>query len=217
MRVNIAILLILLIFIIGCSSQPAVDTEKDQKIKVLQDRIDVLLEQQANLTIENELESQNLSAKIKELEQEKQDLLEQTMPSSEPGSLDEKAYWFLPQEKPHPANHITEDQIHVYEDRIEISASRLEWGRIEDTNSMDPLFDEGANTLEVRPQTTEDLSVGDIVTYHLGESHIIHRIIEIGEDSQGWYCIAKGDNLQYPDPEKVRFEQIERLLIGIIY
>ena len=38
-----------------------------------------------------------------------------------------------------------------------------------------------------------------------------------GFDNEGWYAITKGDNNVVEDNWKVRFEQIEGIVIGIIY
>ena len=44
-----------------------------------------------------------------------------------------------------------------------------------------------------------------------------HTLKEIGYDEDGWYATMKGDNNPYTDPGKVRFDQIERLVVAIIY
>ena len=46
---------------------------------------------------------------------------------------------------------------------------------------------------------------------------IIHRVIETGYDEQGWFAVTKGDNLKEKDPEKVRFNQIVGLVVGVLY
>ena len=52
---------------------------------------------------------------------------------------------------------------------------------------MDPLLDEEANGLEITPQNQEDLQVGDVIAYETNIGIIVHRIIDINEDEQGWY------------------------------
>jgi Fe-S-cluster formation regulator IscX/YfhJ len=42
-------------------------------------------------------------------------------------------------------------------------------------------------------------------------------VIETGEDSNGWYAIFKGDNNPIRDPSKVRFSQIRRIVVAVIY
>jgi len=63
------------------------------------------------------------------------------------------------------------------------------------------------------------ISVGDIVAYEskYKDGVIAHRVVEIGSDSSGWYARIKGDNNDYVDPGKVRFEQIKRIVVAVIY
>lgn len=84
---------------------------------------------------------------------------------------------------------------------------------------MDPFLDEGSNGIEIFPDSPEDIKIGDIISYRFNQYDdiIIHRVIEIGEDENGIYYIAKGDNNKYLYSEKIRFDQIRGVLIGIIY
>ena len=122
-------------------------------------------------------------------------------------------------EKYSPSDWIKEDQIKVYNDRVIIDLKDAEWASFTDTNSMDPVLDETANAIEIIPKSTEDIHVGDIISYNsdYADGTIIHRVIKIGKDNKGWYCIVKGDNNQNPDPGKIRFSQIKRILVAIIY
>jgi hypothetical protein len=47
--------------------------------------------------------------------------------------------------------------------------------------------------------------------------NIIHRVVYKGQDEQGTYFIMKGDNLPTSDPGRVRFSQMERVVVGLIY
>ena len=38
-----------------------------------------------------------------------------------------------------------------------------------------------------------------------------------GFDDEGWYAIMKGDNLEKADPYKVRFENVKRVVVAVIY
>ncbi|MBI4141418.1 signal peptidase I [Candidatus Woesearchaeota archaeon] len=117
-----------------------------------------------------------------------------------------------------PADRISEDKIKVLPDRIIIDVPNARWATFTPTHSMAPVFDIGSNALQIIPQTPEEIQVGDIVSYTWKDgSVIIHRVIEIGSDEQGWFAILKGDNNPVPDPEKVRFEQIKRVTIAIVY
>ncbi len=118
-----------------------------------------------------------------------------------------------------PADHVKESQISVYKDKIVIDINNAIWARYTDTNSMDPLFDKGANGIEIAPGSPDSLHIGDIIAYEAGwtDGVVIHRIIGIGNDEQGVYFITKGDNNPLQDPGLVRFSQVKYVLIGIIY
>jgi len=120
-------------------------------------------------------------------------------------------------ERDSPSDHITPDMIHVYDDVVLIDLEGTRWSSFTDTNSMDPLLDEYSNGLERVPASPDELDVGDVVSYSYGDSIIIHRIVEIGEDDDGWYARTKGDNNPSLDPHIVRFDQIEGVLVGILY
>ena len=117
-----------------------------------------------------------------------------------------------------PHDWITEDQIHVSKDRIVIDLKNAKWAKFADTNSMDPVIDIGSNAIEIIPESTNDIHLGDIVSYKSKDyGVIIHRVMKIGEDDDGWFCITKGDNNNYDDPFKIRFDQIQRIVVAVIY
>ncbi len=122
-----------------------------------------------------------------------------------------------------PSDWINESQIHVYSDKVLINVSGAEWAKFADTNSMDPFLDKGANALQLKPTSAEEIHLGDVISYHrfnpktLEEEHIIHRVVFKGEDEDGVYFVAKGDNNPVSDPGKIRFEDIDRVLFAIIY
>lgn len=118
-----------------------------------------------------------------------------------------------------PADHLSESEIEVYSDRVILNIKNPQWARFTDTNSMDPVIDQGANAIEVIPQSPDDISVGDIISYEnaISAGTIIHRVREIGYDDKGWFAITKGDNNPSPDPLKVRFEDVRRLVVAIVY
>jgi hypothetical protein len=120
-------------------------------------------------------------------------------------------------ERASPAEHISENNIHVYPDRVEIMLDNPKWAAFANTNSMDPVFDQGNYAIQITPQNPDEIAVGDIISYKYGDKTIIHRVIEKGIDGNGWYFIVKGDNNPAPDPDKVRFEQISRLTVAVIY
>lgn len=126
---------------------------------------------------------------------------------------------YTSQERFSPSNWIKQNQIHVYDDKIVIDIANATWTAYADTNSMDPLIDISSNGLEIVPEKQEDLKRGDVISYESEYVNglIIHRIVEINEDEQGWYVTTKGDNNYYNDPEKIRFDKIKYVLIGILY
>ncbi|MFH0978709.1 MAG: hypothetical protein V1837_05390 [Candidatus Woesearchaeota archaeon] len=124
-----------------------------------------------------------------------------------------------PKELPDPFDRIKEEKIHVYPDRVVIDLPNAEWASFTDTNSMDPVIDLGSNAIELVPNSPDDVHVGDIVSYQskYASGTIIHRVIEIGSDKSGWYCRMKGDNVDTIDPGLIRFDQIRRVVVAIIY
>lgn len=120
-------------------------------------------------------------------------------------------------DKQSPEDYVKEQDIKVYSDRIVIFIHDATLSRYAATKSMDPVLDSSANGIEIPVKNTEQIHVGDIITYE-DENHnlIVHRVIRIGQDSEGWFCITKGDNSPAEDG-KIRFEQIKFLTIAIIY
>jgi hypothetical protein len=122
-------------------------------------------------------------------------------------------------ERHSPSDWIKEEQIKVYKDRVIIEIPDAEWAKFTDTNSMDPVLDKTANAIEIVPKNYDDLKKGDIISYSIPnvQGIIIHRIVETGFDEDGWYAITKGDNVEKNDPLKIRFENIKRVVVAIIY
>lgn len=116
-----------------------------------------------------------------------------------------------------PYDWIQESDIKLYSDGVTINVENPQWAVFADTNSMDPIIDAGAHAIEIIPTTPNQVHVGDIVSYQSGSSTIIHRVIETGEDSNGWYAVFKGDNNPIKDPNKVRFKDIRRIVVAVIY
>jgi len=118
-----------------------------------------------------------------------------------------------------PSDHVTDDQIKVYRDRVVLDVQNAIWAQFTPTHSMDPVLSEKANAIEVVPTSEDEVNEGDIVAYQSDYSDgiIIHRVIKKGQDQLGAYFIVKGDNNPAADPGKVRFEQIRSVVVGIIY
>ncbi|RME77296.1 signal peptidase I [Candidatus Woesearchaeota archaeon] len=126
---------------------------------------------------------------------------------------------FSAPERLSPADHIKESDIGVYAHQVTIDVEGASWATFTNTNSMDPLLDETAHGIEIKPTSPDDISIGDVISYKSQSvgGYVIHRVIDKGEDEKGVYFILKGDNNPSEDPEKVRFEQVEGILVAIIY
>jgi hypothetical protein len=196
--------LVATILIISLVFLAAIYTRLDQRITSFEDSVQMLQERDVllyQLQLQNLARIQNLT-RISNMES--------------PSSLEK---YFFSGENIAPSNKISEEQIQVYDDKVVISVQNVSWAKFLDTGSMLPTLSENANSLEIAPTSPKDINEGDIITYRSTELKdlIIHRVVEIGEDDQGWYAMTKGDNNKLIDPYKVRFDQIERILIGVIY
>lgn len=119
-----------------------------------------------------------------------------------------------------PGDHVKESQIRVYEDHVQLQIEDAIFAKFTDTNSMDPFLDEGSNALEVEPKHPDEVNEGDIIAYKnscTDGSVIIHQVIKKGEDQLGTYYLAKGINNPEVDKCKIRFDEIQSVLVAIIY
>jgi hypothetical protein len=118
-----------------------------------------------------------------------------------------------------PSLWITQDQIGVYSQRVILDVKDPQWATFTDTHSMEPVISSRSYAIEVVPESEDKINVGDIVSYKskYADGTIIHRVIEKNVDSQGVYFILKGDNNPTQDPGKIRFDQIQRVVVAIIY
>ncbi|MFC1752771.1 hypothetical protein ACFL96_05180 [Thermoproteota archaeon] len=127
--------------------------------------------------------------------------------------------WGQAAELESPADHITERQIHVYSDRIVLDIDDAIFAKYADTNSMDPLLDAEANGIEIKPEHSGEIQVGDVISYKSRQTPglLVHRVVQKGVDDNGYFFVLKGDNNPNLDPEKVRFDQVNGVLVGVIY
>ena len=117
-----------------------------------------------------------------------------------------------------PMDHIREEQIKVYEDHVVLNINDAIWSSFTDTNSMDPLLDVGANGIEIKPASEDDIAIGDVISYvDADENIVIHRVVEINSDRGGLYYEVKGDNNPITDNKKIRFENIQGVLVAVVY
>ncbi len=118
-----------------------------------------------------------------------------------------------------PNDWVSENQIKVYNAQIILDIKNAQWATFTDTHSMEPVLSSRANAIEIVPQTAEEIKIGDIVSYQseYADGTIIHRVIAKGVDEQGVYFTMKGDNNNRADPGKIRFSQIKRVVVAIVY
>tara|TARA_Y100000310_G_scaffold219247_1_gene220643 strand:+ start:10642 stop:11136 length:495 start_codon:yes stop_codon:yes gene_type:complete len=116
-----------------------------------------------------------------------------------------------------PEDRIQTADIRILKDKLVIYVNDTYIANFTNTGSMEPTFSQNSQGIEIKPQSSKDIKVGDIVSYtNPDQETIIHRVIKIGNDPE-WFAITKGDNNNINDPQKVRFNQINRILIGILY
>jgi hypothetical protein len=139
------------------------------------------------------------------------------IPALQSLSLQNSEIALTAKERDSPHDWIKEQDITLYKDGVSIDIQNPQWAVFADTNSMDPIIDAGAHAIEIVPKTPDEVHVGDIVSYQSGSSTIIHRVIKTGYDNDGWYAEFKGDNNPIKDPNKVRFHQIRRIVVAVIY
>ena len=125
----------------------------------------------------------------------------------------------LGEEKISPADRIQDSDVNTFSNNVRIDIKNAKWRNFIDSNSMDPLIDAGTTTIEIKPKYTSDINIGDIIAYDVDgyDYAFVHRVVEIGEDEEGIYFITKGDNFYKEDPNKVRFKNIEGIVVGILY
>ena len=116
-------------------------------------------------------------------------------------------------------DRLNEDQIKVFSDRVVLELSGAKYAQVAPTSSMLPFLHSGSHTLEVQPESESDLSVGDVISFYVKEkqAYVVHAITEIGSDNDGWYAKTKGFNNPGEDPWTVRFNDIQGVLVGVLY
>ena len=118
-----------------------------------------------------------------------------------------------------PGDRIKDYSVKAYDNRVVIFIDNPYLARFTDTHSMEPVLGRRSTGLEIVPKSHSEIKEGDIISYQPSDSDdiIIHRVIKTGTDEKGWYAATKGDNNPNLDPEKVRFSQVKRILVGLVY
>jgi signal peptidase I len=204
---------VLLLVVIGIAlvqnARPANLQEAQQDLKLQQEVIDQLQKENA------------------QLRQQSNDLRQRAIAYSENASkltiISEYCKQACPsafisgQEIADPATRISISDILNQQNGVFITIPGVREGVIAATNSMDPVMDTNNIVLQITPSDPAQIETGDIIVYSLGSDRIIHRVSDTGHDIGGWYAITKGDNNRRADPERVRFDQVLGVVVGIIY
>ena len=114
-----------------------------------------------------------------------------------------------------PGDWIQENKIYVYSNAVCIDVENASLSNYAASGSMMPVLDSGSNGIRIVPKEGE-LKIGDIVSYEKDGELIVHRIVEIGQDSEGTWFVTKGDNNSANDG-KIRFSDIRYVTIGVLY
>jgi signal peptidase I len=112
---------------------------------------------------------------------------------------------------------VRKDKIKVYDDKVVLDIKKAEWSEFTNTHSMEPLLGMNANGIELKPLSEAEVNIGDVVAYNSSIGIVIHRVVKKDNDDNGTYFILKGDNNEQEDFGKIRFKDIERVLVGVIY
>jgi hypothetical protein len=105
----------------------------------------------------------------------------------------------------------------VSDNKVIFNINGSQWSVFTNTSSMLPVLNHNTKAIEITPANIQDINVGDIISYSLGKEIIIHRVISKGFDENGYYMITKGDNNLVVDPERVRFGQVDGVVVALIY
>ncbi|MCF7910484.1 hypothetical protein K9L16_02320 [Candidatus Pacearchaeota archaeon] len=116
-----------------------------------------------------------------------------------------------------PSNFLNKTQIFADSEKVCLYIEDARLSEYTDSSSMLPVLGKNSTGINLKPASADEIHVGDIISFRNKQGEIfVHRVIEKGLDSQGVYFITKGDNNLFDDG-KVYFEEIDSVLIGIIY
>ncbi len=147
--------------------------------------------------------------------------------------------WFK-REKPSPSDIVPRHAITHIKDggyiHIDLSLLAIPFTKnpkvwtpmIPNTDSMDPVFDEGNNNIFVAGVNKTEQSImlnwlslqppGNIIVYRIPDkAYLNHRIVKVKFDEEGVKYTLKGDNNSGKDPYTVRNHHIEWVSIGVLY
>lgn len=118
---------------------------------------------------------------------------------------------------PSVPNILEETDFQIYQDRVLLYLDNATIVSYTDTDSMWPIISNSSHGIRIKPKSQFDIKEGDIVSFSFSNITIVHRVVEVGSDTQGMYFITQGDNSLERDTRRLRFSEIDWKLVGIIY
>jgi signal peptidase I len=118
-------------------------------------------------------------------------------------------------DRDNPSDYILPNDIHLYSDKLIIEQSGLKYASVEDTKSMEPLLSSNSHVIEAKADVNT-LQEGDIISFSKEGRIIIHSIVSIDSDSNGWYALTKGYNNDFIDDWKVRSSELKGVVVGVL-
>jgi len=119
-------------------------------------------------------------------------------------------------ERPSNQGWIRADDVVLYPDSIKIKGKFVRQV-LPDTNSMEPWMDIGHTVILKRGFDKNKLQVGDVAAYNKGGKWVLHQIVEVDSDENGRFFRFQGINCAEPDYKIVRDDDIQAVLIAVIY
>ncbi len=205
MKHIIALCIAFIVLATACTVQQSEQVDEFQSFFELQEQL-----------VDSEAERQELQTELAFIQRDLHDARQQVEQVNEQDDFIQELFG---QELPSPQDRIGEQQIRVSKNRVTIDIRNAMRAGVLDTNSMDPVLDEESTAILIRPQKPEEIEVGDIVVFDNKDSEpfIVHRVVRITQDEKGIRFHTKGDNAPVEDPFDVRFENIEAIVVGILY
>lgn len=115
-----------------------------------------------------------------------------------------------------PTSRINSSDIIILPDKVILNIKNAVLGKYADTGSMLPTLGEDTKGIRIKPESPEQINIGDIITFKSGNILVVHRVVGKGEDEQGFYFVTKGDNNQETDG-KVYFQDVEYVIVALVY
>ncbi|MEK6918132.1 MAG: signal peptidase I [Nanoarchaeota archaeon] len=115
-----------------------------------------------------------------------------------------------------PSDFLNESSITADNTSVTFFIEKPSFIRYEDSGSMTPTLGVNSTGVVITPKSENWVNVGDIVTFRKNGELIVHRVIEKNYDGNGVYFVTKGDNNNIDDG-KIRFQDIESVLVAVIY